>query len=167
MKHAYDDFYINQYNTLEKIKNINSNINTAQCIASPFGDKNNNNNYFNTSYIFTGGNDSTIRYWDLTKEGINYINGNNLNDRGSYIINAPNNLSYANYSKSSFSDFVILQSNESYDDLGKKSNLSGFSEYQNYNGIHYYSSEKNIKSGYSTRNLDVSHKSIITDLLTL
>ena len=171
MKHAYDDFYINQYNTLEKIKNINSNINTVQCIASPFGDKN-NINYYNTSYIITGGNDSTIRYWDLTKEGINYINGNNLNDRGSYIINAPNNLSYANYSKSSFSDFIILQSNESYDDLGKKSNLLGFSEYQNYNGITYHSSVQNefeincqgdLK--FCTKISDPAHKGIIQDLL--
>ena len=86
-------------------------------------------NYLNSSFIITGGNDKIIRYWDISKEGINNINGNNLNDRGSYIINAPNNLSYANYSKSSFNDLVILQSNESYDDLGKKSNIVGFSEH--------------------------------------
>jgi hypothetical protein len=171
MKHAYDDFYISQYNTLDKIKNISRNINTVQCIASPYGDKN-NFNYINTSYIITGGNDSTIRYWDLSKEGINYINGNNLNDRGSYIINAPNNLSYANYSKSSFSDFIILQSNESYDDLGKKSNLPGFSEYQNYNGITYHSSvqnefETNCQGDlkFCTKISDPAHKGIIQDLI--
>ena len=28
----------------------------------------------------------TIRYWDITKEGIKNINGNNLSDKGSYII---------------------------------------------------------------------------------
>ena len=171
MKHAYDDFYIRQYHTLEKIKNINNNINTVQCIASPYCDIY-NNNYLNTSYIITGGNDRTIRYWDITRDGINYINGNNLNDRGSYIINAPNDLSYANYSKSSFSDFVVLQSNESFDDLGKKSNLVGFSEYQNYNGITYHSSiqnefETNCQGDlkFCTKISDPSHKGIISDLI--
>ena len=99
--------------------------------------------YINSSYIITGGNDNILRYWDLTKDGINFINGNNLNDKGSYIINAPNDLTYCNYSKSSFSNFIVLQSNESFDDLGKKTNLPGFSEYQNYNGITYHSSPQN------------------------
>ena len=171
MKHAYDDFYISQYHTLEKIKEINKNINTVQCIASPYCD-NYHNNYLNTSYIITGGNDSIIRYWDISRDGINYINGNNLNDRGSYIINAPNDLSYANYSKSSFSDFVVLQSNESFDDLGKKSNLIGFSEYQNYNGITYHSSiqnefETNCQGDLKlcTKISDPAHKEIISDLI--
>ena len=176
MKHAYDDFYMGQYSILEKIKNINNNKNTVQCISTPFCDKNNislnNINYLNTSYIITGGNDSIIRYWDITRDGINNINGNNLNDRGSYIINAPNYLTYCNYSKSSFSDFVVLQSNESYDDLGKKTNLIGFSEFQNYNGITYHISPQNefetncpgdLK--YCTKISDPSHKGVISDLL--
>ena len=175
MKHAYDDFYINQYSTLEKIKHINNNINTVLCISAPFCDKyisNSNINYLNSSYIITGGNDSTIRYWDISRDGINYINGNNLNDRGSYIINAPNYLTYCNYSKSSFSDFVILQSNESFDDLGKKTNLVGFSEYLNYNGITYHSSiqnefEANCQGDlkFCTKISDPSHKGVISDLV--
>ena len=175
MKHAYDDFYINQYSSLEKIKNINNNINTVQCISAPYCDKsisNSNINYLNSSFIITGGNDSTIRYWDVSRDGINYINGNNLNDRGSYIINAPNDLAYCNYSKSSFSDFIILQSNESFDDLGKKANMAGFSEYQNYNGITYHSSiqnefETNCQGDlkFCTKISDSAHKGVISDLV--
>ena len=175
MKHPYDDFYTNQYPTLEKIYNINNNRNTVQCISLPICDKfnyNSNNYYLNTSYVITSGNDSTIRYWDISKDGINNINGNNLNDRGSYIINAPNYLTYCKYSKSSFSDFIVLQSNESFDDLGKKTNILGFSEYQNYNGITYHSSPQNefdpncqgdLK--FCTKISDPSHKGVITDLL--
>ena len=175
MKHAYDDFYINQYHTLEKIYNINNNKNMAQCIASPIYDKlnaNSNINDINTNYIISGGNDSSIRYWDISREGINNINGNNLNDKGSYIINAPNDLTYCNYSKSSFSNFIVLQSNESFDDLGKKANLPGFSEYQNYNGITYHSSPQNEFEAncpgdlkFCTKIADPSHDGVISDLL--
>ena len=176
MKHAYDDLYINQYYTLEKIKNIYNNINTVKCIASPFCDKYSNNSssikYINSSYIITGGNDNILRYWDLTKDGINFINGNNLNDKGSYIINAPDNLTYCNFSKSIFNNFVVLQSNESFDDLGKKTNLIGFSEYQNYNGIQYHSSIQDEfdqtclgELKYATKISDSSHKGIITDIV--
>ena len=176
MKHAYDDFYIKRYSNLDKINLFKNNINnTVQSISAPFCDKNNINNnlnYLNSSFIITGGNDKIIRYWDISKEGINNINGNNLNDRGSYIINAPNNLSYANYSKSSFNDLVILQSNESYDDIGKKSNIVGFSEYQNYNGITYHSNvqnefETNCQGDlkFCTKISDPSHKGTINDLL--
>ena len=61
---------------------------------------------------------------------------------------------------------TIFQSNEVFNSDITKDKIPGFSEYQNYNGINYYSGEKNINSGYSTRNLDVSHKSVITDLLS-
>ena len=176
MKHAYDNLYMQQYPILDKIHNINNNKNTVQCISTPYCDKNNlslnNVNYLNTSYIMTGGNDSIIRYWDISRDGLNNINGNNLNDRGSYIINAPNYLTYCNYSKSSFSDFIVLQSNESYDDLGKKTNLVGFSEFQNYNGIIYHLLPQNEfeVSGngdlkYCTKISDPSHKGVISDLL--
>ena len=175
MKHPCDDFYIQQYPALEKIYNINNNRNTVQCISLPICDKfnyNSNNYYLNAPYVITSGNDSTIRYWDISKDGINNINGNNLNDRGSYIINAPNYLTYCKYSKSSFSDFIVLQSNESFDDLGKKTNILGFSEYQNYNGITYHSSPQNEFDAncqgdlkFCTKISDPSHKGVITDLL--
>jgi hypothetical protein len=175
MKHAYDDFYINQYPTLKNIYNINNNRNTVQCISLPTCDNfniNTNISYLNTSYIITSGNDSIIRYWDISKEGINNINGNNLNDKGSYIINAPNYLTYCKFSKSSFSDFVVLQSNESLDDLGKRTNILGFSEYQNYNGITYHSSPQNEFEAncqgdlkYCTKISEPSHKGVINDLL--
>ena len=172
----YDDLYINQCLNLEKIKNINNNINTVKCLVSPFYDKYISNNssikYYNSPYIITGGNDKIIRYWDLSKEGINNINGNNLSEKGSYIINAPDDLTYSNFSKSIFNNFVVLQSNESFDNLGKKANLIGFSEYQNYNGITIHSSvqdefdpscQGDLK--YATKISDASHKGIITDVV--
>ena len=176
MRHAYDDFYMEQFPILEKIYNISNNKNTVQIISTPFCDKVNINinkvNYINTPYIMTGGNDSIIRYWDITSYGINNINGNNLNDRGSYIINAPNYLTYCKYSKSSFSDFIVLQSNESCDDLGKKNNMVGFSEYQNYNGITYHPSPQNEFEAncpgdlkYCTKISEPAHKGVINDLL--
>ena len=176
LKHMYDDLYINQCLNLEKIKNINNNINTVRCLVSPFYDKYISNNssikYYNSPYIITGGNDKIIRYWDLSKEGINNINGNNLSEKGSYIINAPDDLTYSNFSKSIFNNFVVLQSNESFDNLGKKTNLIGFSEYQNYNGITIHSSvqdefdpscQGDLK--YATKISDASHKGIITDVV--
>ena len=70
------------------------------------------------------------------------------------------------YKKFIVNGTTVLQSNEIFNMVKTEEKIPGFSEYQNYNGINYYSSEKNINSGYSTRNLDVSHKSVITDLLT-
>ena len=175
INHAYDDFYNRTFSILKKNKNFYKNPSTIQCISSPYCDMNNQNyfNYDNCSYIMTAGNDMTIRYWDITKDGINNINGNNLSDKGSYIVNAPNNISFCNYTKSSFSLFTILQSNEFFGEFGKRTNIPGFSEYLNYNGINYHSVvqdefDQNTAGDlkFCTKISDAAHKGPISDLLT-
>ena len=173
MNHSYDDFYYRSFSIMEKTKNFYKNPSTVQCISSPFCDMNDQGmSYDNCSYIITAGNDKTIRYWDISKEGINNINGNNLSDKGSYIINAPNDVSYCSFSKSTFTGFSILQSNEFFGDFGKRTNISGFSEYQNFNGITYHTAIQNefdqncpgdLK--YCTKISDPAHKGAISDLL--
>ena len=143
--------------TLNNLCNIYENPLTVQCVLSPLcGD----NSYENTSYLLTGGNDRTIRYWDITKENKEYKAIN------SYIVNTPTNMNDCTFKKYIVNRTTIFQSNEVFNSDITKDKIPGFSEYQNYNGINYYSGEKNIYSGYSTRNLDVSHKSVITDLLS-
>ena len=45
---------------------------------------------------------------------------------------------------------MIIQSNEFFNGSETMQKIPGFSEYQNYNGIDYYSSVKDIKGGYCT-----------------
>ena len=171
LNHSFDHFYLSSFSALNKINNYYKNPTTVQCISSPLYDI--NQNYFqydNCPYIITAGNDMTIRYWDITKEGIKNINGNNLNDKGSYIINCPNNISYCNFSKNAFSGLTVLQSNESFENLDKRKNMAGFSEYQNYNGITYYSAmqnefDQNSDLKYCTKISEAAHRGVITDLL--
>ena len=166
LNHSYDDFYLYTFSSLYNTDNYYNNPTTVQCISSPFCDMNLQNSfiYDNCSYIMSAGNDMTIRYWDITKEGINNL------ENGSYIINAPNNLSYCNYSKNSIYGLTILQSNESYDDIGKRINMPGFSEYQNYNGIIYHTLvqnefDQNSDFKYCTKISESAHKGVISDLL--
>ena len=42
------------------------------------------------------------------------------------FVNAPNNLTYCNFSKSIFNNFVVLQSNESFDDLDSSEHMHCF-----------------------------------------
>ena len=173
MNHSYDDFYLNSFSILNKNNNYYSNPTTVQCIASPLYEMNNNQShlyYDNSPYIITAGNDMTIRYWDISREGINNINGNNLNEKGSYILNAPNNLSHCYFSKSSISGLCILQSNESFEDVGRRINMPGFSEFQNYNGIAYHSVmqnefDPNTDLKFCTKISEAAHKGVISDLL--
>ena len=66
-----------------------------------------------------------------------------------------------------------MQSNENYNLKGLKANISGFSEFQNFNGILYHASEQNEfdredeSLKYCTKISDPSHKSVITDLLPM
>ena len=174
MRHAYDDYYLNLLPALNKIENLYKSPMTVQCISSPFCDMNFQNyfKYDNCPYIITAGNDMTIRYWDITKEGINNINGNNLNERGSYVINAPNNVTNCSFSKSSFNNLTLLQSHESLNSNEKRINTVGFSEYQNYNGITYHSTQQNeFDSNISdlkncTKITEPAHKGPISDLLS-
>ena len=91
----------------------------------------------------------------------------------SYIINAPNNLTTCQFTKGFFEKTNILQSNENYNLKGLKANISGFSEFQNFNGILYHASEQNEfdredeSLKYCTKISDPSHKSVITDLLPM
>ena len=66
---------------------------------------------------------------------------------------------------------IILQSNEIFNDTGKKMNIPGFSECQNFNGIQYHSSIQNYFTGdlldHCSIISDASHKSVITDLLVM
>ena len=174
MRHAYDDYYLNLLPALNKIENLYKSPMIVQCISSPFCDMNFQNyfKYDNCPYIITAGNDMTIRYWDITKEGINNINGNNLNERGSYVINAPNNVTNCSFSKSSFNNLTLLQSHESLNSNEKRINTVGFSEYQNYNGITYHSTQQNeFDSNISdlkncTKITEPAHKGPISDLLS-
>ena len=173
MNHSFDHFYLGTFSTLNKMNNFYKNPTTVQCISSPLCEINNQNyfQYDNCPYIITSGNDMSIRYWDLTKEGIKNINGNNLCEKGSYIINSPNNMSYCQFSKNAFYGLTVLQSNESFEYLDKKKNMPGFSEYQNYNGITYHSViqnefDPNSDLKFCTKISEVSHKGIISDLLS-
>jgi len=174
MRHAYDDYYLNSFSYLDKNKKLYNSPMTVQCISSPFCDINIQSNfkYDNCPYIITAGNDMTIRYWDITQEGINNINGNNLNERGSYLINAPNNVTNCIFSKSSFNLFTFLQCSESLNVNEKKTNSVGFSEYQNYNGITYHSAQQNefdsniFDLKYCTKIAEPAHKACISDLLS-
>ena len=109
-----------------------------------------------------------IRYWDITREGLNN------NEKKSYIVNAPNNMTYCYFSKSSFDKTNILQSNEAFNEIGQRSSMAGFSLYQNLNGLSLnfnaqYEFDDNIDNliKYCSRISDCSHNSIITDLLPI
>lgn len=163
------DFYSysnNRITKLEAIYDISNNI--AQCVCTPLFDE-------NTSYILTAGNDRTIRYWDITKESINYtLNHSNVfpnysSNKYSYVVNSPNYVESCNFVFSNFGNTNILQSNEHYaTNLPKKQ--SAFSDYQHYNGLSFYltpenefdSSEEILR--YTTKISDASHKGIITDM---
>jgi hypothetical protein len=64
------DYFLNM--NLSKMSNFYENHSTVQCVAAPFGDRYEDNEYQNTSYIISGGNDMTIRYWDFSKENEDY-----------------------------------------------------------------------------------------------
>ena len=158
----------------QRIKNLSdiyNSPNTVQCVLSPFSDfsfSKDNNIYENTPFIISAGNDKVIRYWDISKD---MINNNNLNK--SYIINAPNNLNSCQFIKGNFDRTNIIQSNENYNFKGVKSNIPGFSEFQNFNGILYHTSvqnefnEEDNDLKYCTKISDPAHKGIITDLLPI
>ena len=163
----------NSYDIFSNMTNLYDNPSTVQCVVSPFCDSyftsNNRKNmeYDNCSYLLSAGNDMTIRYWDITREGINN------SEKKSYLINAPNNLTYCNFTKSNFDKINILQSNEAFNEAGQRSDMPGFSPYLNYNGVSLHYIPQNEFEGdisnlkFCSRIADSSHKSIITDLLPL
>jgi hypothetical protein len=156
-----------------KISNFYENFTTPQRMSLPHCGRVSHKKYFNTPYIISCGNDMTIRYWDFTKEKPNNINNiNPFENKMCYIINAHNNISYSNFSKSCFNGTEILQSNEKYDASKKKKNISGLSEYEYFNGIAFHSliqndfDESSDELKFCTRLADAAHKNIISDILT-
>ena len=113
------------------------------------------NIYENSSYLLTGENDRTIRYLDLGKD----VN-NKYRAKNSYIINTPTNLTNCEYKKLKVNGTSILESNE------EKIKFQDLVIIKIIMECIFILLKKKIKSGYSTRNLDVSYKGAITDLLT-
>ena len=160
------DFYTNSNKRLSKLKNIFEGPSTVQCVSSPFCDI----SFENSPFMISGGNDKIIRYWDITKEGLNGM------EKKSFIVNTPCNLSTCIFSKSVYNNTTVIQSNESFNlkqPKTPKKNMPGLSEYQNYNGIAFHSfvqnefEEDKDNLNYCTRISDASHKNLITDLLPL
>lgn len=77
-KYALNDHYLSSNSSYPKYTEIFHSPLTSQSVSSPFYDYDfNSQNYFiyeNCPYIITAGNDMTIRYRDLTKDGIKNIN---------------------------------------------------------------------------------------------
>ena len=162
----------NSYSIFSNMTNLYDNPSTVQCVVSPFCDSYFTSNktdieYDNCSYLLSAGNDMIIRYWDITREGLNN------NEKKSYIVNAPNNLTYCNFTKSNFDKTNILQSNEAFNESGQRTDMPGFSPYLNYNGVSLHYIPQNEFEGdisnlkFCSRISDPSHKSVITDLLPL
>jgi hypothetical protein len=156
------------YNIYSNMTNLYDNPSTVQCVLSPLYEMNNsgkNKLYDNCPYFISAGNDMIIRYWDVTRDGFNNP------EKKSYSINAPNNLTYCNFTMSKFDKTNILQSNEAFNEVGQKTDMPGFSPYFNYNGVSLNFKSQNEFEGqtikYCTRISDSSHKSIITDLLPI
>ena len=160
------------FNIFNNMINLYDNPSTVQCVVSPLCESNptfdkTNIEYSNCPYIISAGNDMIIRYWDITREGIN-------NDKKlSYIINAPNNLTHCNFTKSSFDKTNILQSNEAFNEPGQRTDMPGFSPFLNYNGVSlHYIPQSEFDNGlpnyrFCSRIADASHKSVITDILPM
>ena len=156
-----------------KIQNFYENFSTAQCISTPQCIKLPQNNYLNSPFIISSGNDMTIRYWDFTKEKINANERKKISfNNKSYIINAHNNISYCKFTRSNFNGTEIIQSNEKYDINKRKKWMKELSEYQYFNGVAFHSlaqnefDDSNDGLKFCKKMADAAHKNIISDLLT-
>jgi WD40 repeat protein len=158
------------FNIFSNMTNLYDNPSTVQCVISPFCESYPSANktsieYDNCSYLLSAGNDMIIRYWDITREGINN------NEKKSFIVNAPNNLTYCNFTKCNFDKTNILQSNEAFNEAGQRIDMPGFSQFLNYNGVslHYIPQNDADDNGIRccSRIADCSHKSIITDIIPM
>ena len=170
------DYDFNHYLNINpsKISNFYENFATPQCISSPQSIKLSENEFLNSPFIISSGNDMTIRYWDFTKEKTpGNINKKHIETNKSYIINAHNNISFCEFTKSYFNGTEILQSNEKYKINVKKRRMKSLSEYQYYNGLEFHTmmqnefSNSNDQLQFWTKLADASHKNIISDLLTV
>ena len=87
--------------------NLYDNPSTAQWVISPYYESYPSANktsieYDNCSYLLSAGNDMIIRYWDIAREGINN------NEKKIFIVNAPNNSTHFNFTKSNFDKTNII-----------------------------------------------------------
>ena len=165
------EFYNNIPERLKNLSNLYETQTTVQTAFSPINLV--NENY---PYIISAGNDMTIRYWSIAEEGNNNIE-EKKQENYSYLINAPENISNCIFSKSTFCDSIILQSNEFFNLNGPKKTVFGFSEYQNYNGICYHNfiqnefledeKSQNKFLNYCTRIAGAAHKNVITDIIPI
>ena len=167
-----NDFYYYLNLNSSKICNFYENFSTVQRVLSPqigVG----SNNLRNTPYIISAGNDMTIRYWDFTKGKISNKNKKEdiFDNKKSYIVNAHNNMAFCKFTKTSFNQTYILQSNERYNSNKKKKKMPGISEYQYFNGVAFQKLKQNEfddgneKLSFCCKLADAAHKSIITDLM--
>jgi WD40 repeat protein len=174
--------YSQTNNRIPKLSNIFDNSNTVQVAISPLNlrlGENVNNNWMsnptneNSHFILSAGNDMTIRYWDISKEGLYGQNGNPNNKR-SFLVNAPNKIDNCLFNTSTYDSTVILQSNEFSNTNQLKKDIPGFSEYQNYNGTNYHGmgqcefvDVKNTLLKFCTKMTEPSHRNIISDLMPM
>jgi hypothetical protein len=159
------EFYSHSKNRLSKLSNMFDISNTVQVALSPNKTEPSLFNE-NVPYIISAGNDSTIRLWDISKEGM--TSNNSL--RKSYLINAPNKIDSCIFTSTFYDSTSIIQSNENSHTKLLKKDLNTFSDYQNYNGVNFHLGVQNefdeslevLK--YCTKNSDASHKNLISDL---
>ena len=170
------DYDFNYYLNINpsKISNFYENFTTAQCISTPQCVQLPENKFLNSPFIISSGNDMTIRYWDFKKEKVTTNSyKKQIEQNKSYIINAHNNISFCEFTKSYFNGTEILQSNEKYKINTKKKYMKSLSEYQYYNGLEFHAMiqnefyHSNDQLEFWTKLADASHKSIISDLLTM
>ena len=170
------DYDFNYYLNINpsKISNFYENFTTAQCISTPQCVQLTENKFLNSPFIISSGNDMTIRYWDFKKEKVTTNSyKKQIEQNKSYIINAHNNISFCEFTKSYFNGTEILQSNEKYKINTKKKYMKSLSEYQYYNGLEFHAMiqnefyHSNDQLEFWTKLADASHKSIISDLLTM
>ena len=91
-----------------------------------------------------------IRYWDITKEDIN------------------NNEKKSFFTKSNFDEYIILQSNEAFNEAGKRINMPDFNQFLNQNGVFLLQNDaddNDIK--FCSRIAYCSDKSIITIIIPM
>ena len=167
------EFYSHSNKRLSKLSNLYEISSTVQVVCSPLNSKLGDGTFIvgsnseNVPFVLSAGNDMTIRYWDITKEGLN------SNSKRSYLVNCPNKIDTCLFSTSNFNNTVIIQSNESVNTKLPKKDVPFFSEYQNYNGVSFNLGIQNefdesldvLK--YCNKISDCSHQNVITDLMSM
>jgi WD40 repeat protein len=151
------DFYTFSNKRIGKIHNYFENLHSVYCPIRLSGD--------NYPFFISGGCDSTIRYWDITKD---------CQER-SFLVNCPNKTYDCKFTTLPVDgcNTTILQSNEILNSGIPKKDTNSFSEYQHYNGISFHlvthnEFEENLEIlKYCTKISDAAHRSIVTDITSL